>query len=205
MTILPLGSHTEVQYRLMSFGIPIDVLPISSEGEIKTQWQKKWLAARFKKEMNMEKHGHNFGRIDFPTNQDVLLGKGRPIQKHSGNVHLRNLVNVHTAAYYFATSKASKSQLTWKIVKDLQKAGGRFLIKDKEDCWVVASDKDARDKVGKLFMTSQAAFKQKGTVSMVKEDPRPVVGDGAGARDGGLFVEPSSKRQRICFHICGST
>ena len=180
----------------MTFGIPIDVIPVSSEGEIKTASHKKWIAARRKKEQNMALYGHNFGRIDFPRNKDVLLGKGRPLQKHAGNVYLRTLVSSLTESYFRADSKSTKASLTWKVVSDIKSSGGRFLCKDQEDFWVEASDKEARDKVGKLFMTSQAQYKATGF---------PLHAPQSGGTDDMELVDVHiSKRQRICFHICGS-
>ena len=181
----------------MTFGIPSDVIPISSEGEIKTNAHKKWIASRRRKEQNITLYGHNFGRIDFPTNKDVLLGKGRPIQKHVGNIYLRNLVSSLTESYLNADSKSTKASLTWKVVSDIKANGGRFLCKDKEDFWIEASDKEARDKVGKLFMTSQAQYKATGVSLSTRR-----LGD---VDDIGLLQEQVSKRQRrLCFHICGS-
>ena len=185
----------------MTFGIPIDVIPISSEGELKSGAHKKWLAARRKKEQNMTLYGHNFGRIDFAANKDVLLGKGRPIQKHLGNIYLRNLVASLTESYFLADSKSTKASLTWKVVSDIKWNGGRFLCKDQEDFWVEASDKEARDKVGKLFMTSQAEYKAKGVSVSTRHTPQQEGGEAVGM---GLMEEHVSKRQRMCFHLCGA-
>ncbi len=182
----------------MSFGIPTEALPISSDGEIKTNWQKKWMTARRKKEMNMELYGNNFGRIDFPTNKDVLLGKGRPIQKHPGNVYLRNLVHSHTASYFLADSKTAKSTFTWKIVDDIKNKGGRFLTKDKEDCWILALDNDARQKVGKLFMTSQAEYKR------MAASTYPLGGNASDNNPRSSLIEQDAKRLRTCFDFYSS-
>ena len=92
-------------------------------------------------------------RILRPKPNDVLLGRGKPIQDHSGNIRLRKLVDFHRARYLKARREA-KSNIAEEIVqsmKDGEKGDGenacRFLRRFEEEYWIEVSDNIARDKV----------------------------------------------------------
>ena len=44
-------------------------------------------------------HDINKSSIELPSHADVLLGRGRPKQEHSGNMHLRQLINSYCTTY----------------------------------------------------------------------------------------------------------
>ena len=64
------------------------------------------------------------------TDLDVLLGRGKPSQRHPGNLQLSKLIEERQVEYHSA-DKARKVELSWEIVKAVQyELGGRFLEKD---------------------------------------------------------------------------
>jgi hypothetical protein len=92
-------------------------------------------------------------RILRPKPNDVLLGRGKPIQDHSGNIRLRKLVDFHRARYLKARREV-KSNIAEGIVralKDGERGDGenasRFLRRFEEEYWIEVSDDIARDKV----------------------------------------------------------
>jgi hypothetical protein len=92
-------------------------------------------------------------RILTPKPNDVLLGRGKPIQDHSGNIRLRKLVDFHRTRYLQAHREV-KSNIAGEIVqsiKDDDKGDGedanRFLRRFEEEYWIEVSDDIARDKV----------------------------------------------------------
>jgi hypothetical protein len=92
-------------------------------------------------------------RILRPKPNDILLGRGKPIQDHSGNIRLRKLVDFHRARYLKARREV-KSIIAEEIVqsiKDVEKGDGenasRFLRRFEEEYWIEVSDDIARDKV----------------------------------------------------------
>jgi len=202
------GTHTEVQYELLSYGIPVDSLPITADGEVKTAGQRKWITRRREKEMNIELYGSNFGRVDFPTNNDILLGKGRPFSKHPGNIYLKSLIDLNVQTYHLARSKAEKVKLAYKVVQDVHVRGGRFLVRDKDDWWVPTTDQDACDKVGKYFMGAQMELKRsQGNASSSRpvDTPSPPVNRSCDV----VEEQPLAKRARLdasfhtpCFGFC---
>lgn len=140
----------------MTFGIPTQSLPISSEGAIKNSSQRKWVTRRMLKEGSIERTGF-FNKIDFPTNQDVLFGKGSPVQQHVGNQKYLCLIESMLDDYVHGT-KEKKYCMTLELLQTI-KATGRFLKKDVDDWWVEVSDKEARVKIGKAF-TAQAFLRK---------------------------------------------
>ena len=93
-------------YRLQSFGIPVDLLPLGADCELKVGNHVKWMDLRKAKESTRteEERAIQFApsprlQTTLPGRNDVLLGKGKPIQNHPGNVAMRSLVNSHMPEY----------------------------------------------------------------------------------------------------------
>jgi hypothetical protein len=92
------GSPTEIISDLMPFGIPAELLPINSNtGRLKTQNFTKWINMRLAREEHIARAANAaatsggpisiaaaFPWIECPLEQDVLLGRGRPIMNHAG-------------------------------------------------------------------------------------------------------------------------
>ena len=59
----------------MTYGIPVDTIPLNNDGELKTNAHKKWMARRKIKETEL-RVGLSTITIDLPGRHDVLLGRG---------------------------------------------------------------------------------------------------------------------------------
>jgi hypothetical protein len=152
----------------MTFGIPIDSFPITLEGTQKKANHLKWIAKRKIKESIMVLHpGAIFYGIDLPTRNDVLFGKGKPYQQHSGNLRLRSLVELRIAEYSMA-KKSEKSMHIRDVVQVIKNTSDRFLKEDIYGWWVEVSDSEAREKVSKTFTSIQASGR-----SLSTEMPSP--------------------------------
>lgn len=94
----------------------------------------------------------NIDRIVNPEPTDVLFGRGKPYQGHSGNQKLREIVDKYKDAY-MSSRRYDKLAIAEDIVKGIQGGrwgeAGRFLRRadNGEDFWVVAPDDEAREKV----------------------------------------------------------
>jgi hypothetical protein len=86
-----------------------------------------------------------------PKPQDVLLGRGRPFQEFPGNMALNDALDNHREAYKQATSRRGKTNLSQKILQDIQRKGGHFLKQQGGDHWVVVTDLVAREKIAHGF------------------------------------------------------
>lgn len=87
--------------------------------------------------------------IASPAKYDILCGKDKTYNKHTGNGIFRDLIVDYVATYNQASSKQDKMKLTKEIVSHLQrKYGSRFIkIHKKTGQWQEISDQVARDKV----------------------------------------------------------
>jgi hypothetical protein len=136
----------------MTFGVPVEALPVTYEGELKTGSHLKWLSRRLAKETQIQKTGR-FSGIDLPGIKDVLLGRGKPVQDHRGNILMRTLVSTFLDQYKSAL-KRDKILVASKVVVETKRCGGRFLKRSSDGWWSEVSDEAARDKVSMTFRTT---------------------------------------------------
>jgi hypothetical protein len=130
------GSHLECEYALLSFGLPIGMLPFTTESELKLGNHKNWVQRRIVKEQELKIGEGSFSGIDLPGRNDVLLGQGKPIQEHPGNLRLHDLVRLYMDEYNQANRTGGRTIVTRKIIHDIlflspldtnSVGGGRFL------------------------------------------------------------------------------
>jgi hypothetical protein len=139
----------------MTFGIPIYLFPMTSEGELKLANHLKWIKKRQVKETLLTSFGF-FDKVDMPNRNDILVGKGKPFQQHPGNVRLRQLVELRLADYTVAR-KSEKTNLTREIVQMIKDSSVRFLKRDLDGWWEEVSAEDAREKVSKTFGSTRVS------------------------------------------------
>jgi hypothetical protein len=78
------GSHTECKYALMTFGIPVSLIPLDDHGRLNMDGFLHMMAELRRSEEELNNHVRQegaCGRILFPSANDVLLGRGRPYRK----------------------------------------------------------------------------------------------------------------------------
>jgi hypothetical protein len=84
-----------------------------------------------------------------PTHFDVIFGRGRPFQRHPGNLRMRRITAVHKTHYL--ASKRDKLLIADMILQRIKNGGSepvRFLKRgDDGELWVEAGDHEAREKV----------------------------------------------------------
>jgi hypothetical protein len=153
------GSPTEVLYSLQTFGIVPDNMPInSSTGAIKRRTWVKWISMRgaFEAARAARMGPNSNGVISFtecPTHNDVLLGRGRPIIVHRGNMTMRQAVQCRLERFSNTRSTDEKAAIVWELVQETYQAGGRFLKEDpgKAGWWVEVDREAAKSKVAIQF------------------------------------------------------
>jgi hypothetical protein len=148
------GSYLECQYALKSFGIPVDFLPMDSNGKsLDTTQFKKFLEQQKEAENIQRDLALTLARIDFPSTRDVLLGRGRPFQDFPGNLRLAVIVDLHRERYYSAVH-GEKSMISAEVVRIVKVSGGRFLKQNEsKDGWEEVGDIIANGKVSHSFRT----------------------------------------------------
>jgi len=154
------GSITENQYKLISYGISSEYLPVTSTGNLKNQNHLKWIAYREAKDSATQR-GLPFNGIDCPSVRDVLAGKGPHISKNPANIVFRKMMETRFMEHRDARIVERKTSITWEIVETIKNRGGRFLVKDKS-WWVVADPDTAREKVSVAFRDMRKAYTSQG-------------------------------------------
>mmetsp|Transcript_5912 Transcript_5912/g.17710 ORF Transcript_5912/g.17710 Transcript_5912/m.17710 type:complete len:205 (-) Transcript_5912:24-638(-) len=156
-----LGTNTECQYKLMTFGIPTHALPVhEATSTINMEPYHAFLEAckqRQIQQLQEEGDQPNQPSVDYPTSQDVLHGRGRSYQEHPGNRRLNAIIAEHWDAYQ-SCERPQRIPFIQQIIDDMKRSGTRFLQKRKkkiagsmESEWVVVDDSKARAKVSHTF------------------------------------------------------
>jgi hypothetical protein len=155
------GTHMEHQYKLLTFGIPMQVFPVTLEGVTQVERHLEWIQQRRKREESVHDIKRivvqnskrsmiqESKRIMVPGPLDVVMGRDRLAQEHPGNFHYIDTIETYLVMYD-AMSKVQKTRLASKIVDGIHGIGGRFLKSD-ETGWIEIDNKTARYKVSMAF------------------------------------------------------
>eukprot|EP00339_Tiarina_fusa_P026309 CAMPEP_0117083640 /NCGR_PEP_ID=MMETSP0472-20121206/58883_1 /TAXON_ID=693140 ORGANISM="Tiarina fusus, Strain LIS" /NCGR_SAMPLE_ID=MMETSP0472 /ASSEMBLY_ACC=CAM_ASM_000603 /LENGTH=579 /DNA_ID=CAMNT_0004812337 /DNA_START=121 /DNA_END=1861 /DNA_ORIENTATION=+ len=146
------GDLEENLYKLQTFGLPTEALPVTADGEPKNKSHRQWLKTRSKQESDPQFRSDLF--IVVPNRLDVLFGRGKPIQEHFGNIRYHSLLDYYQNAYE-RSKKFEKMQISQRVVDTVHAFVGRFL-KQEGSGWVEVDDLVARDKVSHAFRTRRA-------------------------------------------------
>mmetsp|Transcript_19704 Transcript_19704/g.47565 ORF Transcript_19704/g.47565 Transcript_19704/m.47565 type:complete len:712 (+) Transcript_19704:182-2317(+) len=96
-----------------------------------------------------------------PSQLDVLLGRGRSIQEHTGNLRCRHVVGSYRDRYDTA-SKNEKTEIIRRVVEQVHQWGGRFLERSSDGpAWCTVSDDHARYKISHGFRNHKRLAAQK--------------------------------------------
>lgn len=188
------GTLMECFYALLTFGIPIESVPLSLDGTLKKEQHMEWLRQRshpgtispiqsapsstfppLTQCSDIARRGSPSSTQDptqkdlivSPSRNDVLFGRGRPIQEHHGNVVFNNLLEA-VRDRYDGLRRSEKTALTHTIVSKIKRAGGRFLRQSQAnpDLWEEVDDDMARVKVSHTFRSLRQLQKVKGQQQM---------------------------------------
>lgn len=143
------GTHMEIQYKLLTFGIPMKVFPVTIEGEAKVDQHLEWIQQRRIREESIQ----DSKLITVPGPFDVIMGRDRLAQEHPGNFHYLDAIETHLVMYD-TLSKVKKTKLSDQIVDGIHESGGRFLKRDKTG-WIEIDDRTARYKVSMAFRSKR--------------------------------------------------
>ena len=95
-----------------------------------------------------------FNDLDCPLGTDVCIGNagnsGLFFRKTRGYVLYRELLKANFNDYQEA-DMTGKTRVTWKVLKELQEAGGRILIRDRRGWWTIGSIDKSRERIAHSF------------------------------------------------------
>jgi hypothetical protein len=159
----------------MTFGIPTKVLPVTDQGEVDWQHHYDWISSRerieatklvARVEQTTPSDETNEDRcIDVPRPSDVLMGREKLGQSHTGNTRYQFLIGEYQESYDACEKRIDKTIIASAIVLKVKEYGGRFLRrKEGETNWYEADDWVVREKVTTAFRgrrkTAIARFKR---------------------------------------------
>jgi hypothetical protein len=94
-----------------------------------------------------------------PMARDILLGRGKPLQRHPGNVRFRQLIASHADKYELG-DRFQKTLIAADVVATIRESDGRFLKPRGKDGWEKIDDETARLKVAHTFRTLRKSKKK---------------------------------------------
>jgi hypothetical protein len=92
-----------------------------------------------------------------PLPNDILLGRGKPIQERPGNVRFRDMLDKNMDKYDQGVTGA-KTKVSAYIVHMVKEEGGRFLKELQDGGWVEIDETTARKRVSHAFRARRGVF-----------------------------------------------
>jgi len=137
------GETIELQYCMKTYGIPIELIPLTDTGNIKTTYLKQWMKLRRILEVTKmtKKDNDNYvSIIECPRSKDVVFRSGTSMSCHPGNVHFRCLVeSKHESPSII--SQTTQAELAEQLIAEIESGGGRFLKWDNRGYWTELKDR----------------------------------------------------------------
>jgi len=191
------GEDIENRYKLSGYGIPLDQLPVTESGKIKTNHFKKWLQLR----KNLE-DPHSRARnelqhtIECPGANDVVFRPSQSTMCHPGNVMFRGLVESKHLEHSEATSREQKIDITKSVIATVRNRGGRFLVWNNTSWWTELRDE-------KLTYTKIAVFFRNSKVSARAKNNRQSTKSSTYIFADKVF-NTDDKRRKLDGGVCGN-
>lgn len=161
MFVFKKGDRTEISYQLLGFGIPVDLLPLTDSGNVKTKNLLQWIKVRKALEDSNNEKGTGAplsklffdNNIECPGLNDVIFRSGKNHMSHPGNVMFQGLIESRHEEHSVA-HQDDKATITWWIVEQVELKGGRFLEWNNRGMWSQIMDRaHIRYKVSSCFRT----------------------------------------------------
>ena len=170
----------------MTFGLPTEVLPFDVDGNLQFENHRNWIDQQRQKKLQpieyeqllqqlpIRKQPTNsynpHARISVPAPLDVLMGREKISQEHTGNFRYNQIIQSRLEKYDNGT-KQEKTQMATEILEVVKGYGGRFL-KLESGSWVQVDDRVAREKVSNGFRSKRKTSGVKYTPCIkTEEDP----------------------------------
>lgn len=178
-----IGAELELRYRLKSYGIPIELLPITETGSIKMGNHSNWIKTRKHIEQAID---NSVTVVECPGLHDVGFRRGTSSMEHPGNVWCRDLIlfllddrdlqikrNPNIEFSSDNTTSGNNNSIASKIhneavercVNKVEQRGGRFLEWNKErSAWIqILGGTKIRQKISVLFHSIDRRYRKAAT------------------------------------------
>ena len=137
------GADIERKYSLKSFGVPVELIPLTDTGNIKTTYLKQWMKVRKIVElMRMTEggEGNSIPVVECPGLNDVVFRSGTSLSCHPGNVRFRYMVE-SKHENQAVVRQTTQTELAEQLITEVEALGGRFLKWDNRGYWTELTDR----------------------------------------------------------------
>uniref|UniRef100_A0A7S0UI21 DUF6824 domain-containing protein n=1 Tax=Pseudo-nitzschia delicatissima TaxID=44447 RepID=A0A7S0UI21_9STRA len=134
-----IGEETELRYKLKNYGLPIQLLPLTGTGNIKTNYHKQWVRLRKTLDEKSAKGEDDDSIIEWPRSTDVVFRTGMSLAYHPGNTMFQSIVLSKTKEHAVA-SQTRKREITKDIINKVRQNKGRFVQWDTRGWWTELDD-----------------------------------------------------------------
>jgi len=138
-----IGETVELQYCIKGYGVPIELIPLTDTGNIKTTYLKQWMKLRRIIEVMKMTEGANDNSvsiIECPGSNDVVFRSGTSMSCHPGNVHFRCMVESKHESPSIV-SQTTQAELAEQLIEEIEACEGRFLKWDHRGYWTELKDR----------------------------------------------------------------
>jgi hypothetical protein len=192
------GMTTETSYALMSFGIPVQEIPLTSGGNLKTKNLIQWMKTR--KAIDTFRRGgvSVWNIIMHPNTHDVLFSRGGNAQ-HLGNKDFHQCLAVMNASYHSSLQRDDTERIRNELIQSVSSQNGRFLQVNKDGGWweEITDLESVHFKINNAFYDYNRKLKavqyqqtsKSATLNFLEPNKRRKIGDGDGKNGcfNGLF------------------
>ncbi|VEU40843.1 unnamed protein product [Pseudo-nitzschia multistriata] len=137
------GENIELQYCVKGYGIPVELIPLTDTGNIKTTYLKQWIKLRRMIEVVKMTGGNNDDSssiIECPGSNDVIFRSGTSMSCHGGNVRFRCMIESKHEIPSIV-SQTTQAELAEQLIEEIESLGGRFLEWDNRGYWREIDDR----------------------------------------------------------------
>lgn len=152
------GTQEEINFKLQTFGIPTEDIVFQEDGALDATTHNEFLtmlkaqedAETETKAIVGESEADQEKRIIVPGRFDVLFGRSRMAREHTGTKRALHIVEMEFDTYE-RLGKYQKAEVSDRIISIIHQSGGNFLRQNDKGAWVLAEDRDVRNKIGHWF------------------------------------------------------
>ena len=123
--------------------MPVDLLPVSITGKVKTVNHSRWVSALRQKTARDYDCDYDEKEVivECPRSNDVIFRKGPTHKTNPGNMYYRELIE-STNYEHSKAERKEKCLITWRTMKEIEDRNGRFLEWSiSRQLWIVYTDR----------------------------------------------------------------
>mmetsp|Transcript_16310 Transcript_16310/g.39804 ORF Transcript_16310/g.39804 Transcript_16310/m.39804 type:complete len:562 (-) Transcript_16310:77-1762(-) len=146
------GSHVECLYRLATYGISSDMLPLTASYDVNLQQHLQWFQSCLMEDMCSLSIVTQASMLTTEPNVNDALFICCKKSRSLGNDRLRMLVK-DMSEMYDAGNNEKKKSIVNQMISEIQQPGGRFLqhVKGSVAVWEILPPKETRAKITQIF------------------------------------------------------